>query len=115
DWTASGGRLSLLLGTLNALSFPMNGFVCLVLLFVAGALMSAGAKAMPVAPIKMERETLLIADGCGFNRYKDARGICRRKYVIERHPGKRALYNACGGLNSHRVCNLYGNCWMVCD
>jgi hypothetical protein len=31
------------------------------------------------------------------------------------HYGKRPLYGVCGGLNSHRVCNFFGQCWMVCD
>jgi hypothetical protein len=75
------------------------------------------AKAMPLAPIGMEQAgpAIPVADGCGFNRYRDARGICRKKYVITRHPGRQPFYTGCGGLNSHRVCNLYGQCWMVCD
>ena len=70
-----------------------------------------------LAPIGTEqaRLTIPVADGCGFNRYRDARGICRRKYVITRHQGRQPVYTGCGGLNSHRVCNLYGHCWMVCD
>jgi hypothetical protein len=28
---------------------------------------------------------------------------------------KRPFYWTCGGIDSHRVCNLYGQCWMVCD
>jgi hypothetical protein len=77
----------------------------------------ASAKAMPLVPIGTEPAGLAIpvADGCGFNRYRDARGICRKKYVITRHPGRQPFYTGCGGLNSHRVCNLYGQCWMVCD
>jgi hypothetical protein len=75
------------------------------------------AKAMPLAPIGTEQAgpAIPVADGCGFNRYRDARGICRKKYVITRHPGRQPFYTGCGGLNSHRVCNLYGQCWMVCD
>jgi hypothetical protein len=56
-----------------------------------------------------------VADKCGFNKYRDANGICRRKYVFGDRYGKRPLYGACGGMNSHLVCNLYGQCWMVCD
>lgn len=93
----------------------MNGSFRFVFLLAAASLMSGGAKAMPIAPIEMQRAAVPVADGCGINRYRDARGICRRKYVLERHPGKRSLYTGCGGLNSHRVCNLYGQCWMVCD
>jgi hypothetical protein len=56
-----------------------------------------------------------VADGCGFNKYRDAQGVCRRKYVIGGRYEKRPLYGPCGGVNSHRVCNLYGQCWMVCN
>jgi hypothetical protein len=88
-----------------------------IVLVVAAAGLSAGAAAMPVAPIEHAGTTLAVpvADGCGFNRYRDARGICRKKYVITRQQGKQPFYTGCGGLNSHRVCNLYGHCWMVCD
>lgn len=86
-----------------------------ILLFAAGGVVAPGAKAMPVASIEAGHIAVPVADGCGINRYRDARGICRRKYVFERHSGRRALYTACGGLNSHRVCNWYGRCWMVCD
>ena len=37
-----------------------------------------------------------VADGCGFNKYRDAHGICRRKYVIGGRYEKRPLYGACG-------------------
>lgn len=75
------------------------------------------AQAMPLAPLglKDRAAAIPIADGCGFNRYRDARGICRKKYVITRQQGRQPFYTGCGGLNSHRVCNLYGHCWMVCD
>jgi hypothetical protein len=75
------------------------------------------AQAMPFAPMESKAAALTVpvADGCGFNRYRDARGICRKKYVITRHQGRQPVYTGCGGVNSHRVCNLYGHCWMVCD
>ena len=91
--------------------------VCFVLA-VAPSLSVVGAKAMPLAPPISAGEAALaipVADGCGFNRYRDARGICRKKYVITRHQGRQPFYTGCGGVNSHRVCNLYGHCWMVCD
>jgi hypothetical protein len=56
-----------------------------------------------------------VADGCGFNKYRDAHGICRRKYILGGRFEKRPFYRTCGGIDSHRVCNLYGQCWMVCD
>ena len=88
-----------------------------ILISAAAGLLGAGANALPISPVEVEHAAIVtpVADGCGINRYRDARGICRRKYVFERHSGKRALYRACGGLNSHRVCNWYGQCWMVCD
>jgi hypothetical protein len=89
---------------------------CIALAATSGFLI-VGARAMPLAPIGNGQAALAIpvADGCGFNRYRDARGICRKKYVITRHQGRQPVYTGCGGLNSHRVCNLYGHCWMVCD
>jgi hypothetical protein len=91
-------------------------FFCIVLAS-SSVLSIVAARAMPFAPIGAEPVKLAIpvADGCGFNRYRDARGICRKKYVITRHRGRQPFYTGCGGLNSHRVCNLYGHCWMVCD
>jgi hypothetical protein len=95
----------------------MTKIIACIALAATSALPVAGAKAMPFAPIDAGQAALTIpvADGCGFNRYRDARGICRKKYVITRHRGRQPLYTGCGGLNSHRVCNLYGQCWMVCD
>ena len=95
----------------------MNRIVFCILFAAVSGLPVVAATAMPLAPIGTEqaRPAIPVADGCGFNRYRDARGICRKKYVINRHPGRRPFYTGCGGLNSHRVCNLYGQCWMVCD
>jgi len=89
---------------------------CISLAVTSGWLI-AGAEAAPLAPVDTGQValTIPIADGCGFNRYRDARGTCRKKYVITRHQGQRPFYTGCGGVNSHRVCNLYGRCWMVCD
>jgi hypothetical protein len=91
-------------------------FACIVLTAASGFSFTVAA-AMPLVPIGTEqaRLTIPVADGCGFNRYRDARGICRKKYVITRHQGRQPVYTGCGGLNSHRVCNLYGHCWTVCD
>jgi hypothetical protein len=95
----------------------MTRFIACIVLATAAGLPVAGATAMPLAPIGTEQAgpAIPVADGCGFNRYRDARGICRKKYVITRHQGRQPVYTGCGGLNSHRVCNLYGHCWMVCD
>ena len=96
----------------------MTKMIACIALAVASSLSVVGAKAMPLAPSISTAEAALaipVADGCGFNRYRDARGICRKKYVITRHQGRQPFYTGCGGVNSHRVCNLYGHCWMVCD
>jgi hypothetical protein len=95
----------------------MNKVFALGLLVAVFGVPAGTAKAMPLVPIATEQPRLAIpvADGCGFNRYRDARAICRKKYVITRHRGRQPFYTGCGGLNSHRVCNLYGHCWMVCD
>ncbi len=81
-----------------------------ILLSIAG---SAQAVSIGSGP-NFSKLIIPIADGCGFNKYRDARGICRPRYVIERYR-KRPLYGSCGGVNSYRVCNLYGQCWMACD
>ena len=77
---------------------------------------SVVVKAMPFGNNQVHVSLVVpVADGCGFNKYRDPRGVCRRKYVLGDHYGRRSLYGACGGGNSHRVCNLFGQCWMVCD
>jgi hypothetical protein len=95
----------------------MNRIFLFSLLVSALGLWADGVEAMPRAPIGAGPIVVAIpvADGCGVNRYRDARGICRKKYVITRHQGRQPVYTGCGGVNSHRVCNLYGHCWMVCD
>jgi hypothetical protein len=95
----------------------MNRSFALGLFAAAFGLWADGVEAMPLAPIGAEPIGLVapVADGCGVNRYRDARGICRKKYVITSHQGRQPVYTGCGGVNSHRVCNLYGHCWMVCD
>ena len=73
------------------------------------------AQGMPISNPNRSSLIMQVADGCGFNKYRDAHGICRRKYIIGGRYEKRPLYGTCGGMNSHRLCNLYGQCWMVCD
>jgi hypothetical protein len=91
--------------------FPFALFVGVVVV------LPVAAKSAPLAPVKHAAPelTIPVAEGCGINRYRDSRGVCRRKYEFTRHRGKPQLYSACGGVDSHRVCNLYGQCWMVCD
>ena len=95
----------------------MNKIIACIVLAAAFGFSFTNANSMPLVPIGTEQMSLAIpvADGCGFNWYRDARGICRKKYVITRHRGPQPFYTGCGGLNSHRVCKLYGQCWMVCD
>jgi hypothetical protein len=93
----------------------MGKFLSLLLVLVAIGL---PAKAVEVRPFRGDPNStsvIPVADGCGFNKYRDARGVCRRKYVFRSHDGKKPLYSVCGGLNSHRVCNLIGQCWLECD
>jgi hypothetical protein len=94
----------------------MNKLFASALIAAGLALSGVAAQAIPFGN-DGTRDSLAVpvADGCGVNRYRDPRGVCRRKYVLGDHYGKRPLYGACGGLNSHRVCNFFGQCWMVCD
>jgi hypothetical protein len=54
-----------------------------------------------------------VADKCGINRYRGPDGVCHRKYYFGYGP--KQFYGVCGGVKAHRVCNLFGQCWMVCD
>lgn len=90
----------------------MGKLLTLALMLVA---LGGPATAFAPAPFAARNNVVAVADGCGFNKYRDARGVCRRKYVFQRHSGKKPLYGACGGLTSHRVCNFVGQCWMECD
>jgi len=56
---------------------------------------------------------VLTADRCGIGRYRDANGVCRRKYAFGQ--ASKQFYGSCGGMNAHRVCNFTGQCWMICD
>jgi hypothetical protein len=56
-----------------------------------GTLVGVSAKAVPIVSSLNPNRLLSVADGCGFNKYRDARGICRPKYVIERCRSK-SLY-----------------------
>jgi hypothetical protein len=94
----------------------MSNLFASVSIVAAVALSAVVAQAMPFESDRIHGSLVVpVADGCGFNRYRDPRGVCRRQYVLVDRYGKRPLYGACGGLNSHRVCNLFGQCWMVCD
>ncbi len=90
----------------------MGKLLTLALMLVA---VGGRAAALEVAPLAAWNHVIAVADGCGINKYRDARGVCRRVYVFRRHVGRKPLYGACGGLTSHRVCNFIGQCWMECD
>jgi hypothetical protein len=94
----------------------MNKLFASVLIVASVALSAIAAQAMPFGRYRAYGSLVVtVADGCGVNKYRDPRGVCRRKYVLGDHYGKKPFYGACGGLNSHRVCNLFGQCWTVCD
>jgi hypothetical protein len=85
-----------------------------IALTAAAVGLSAGAAAMPFGRDQTQDSLAVpVADKCGVGRYRDANGVCRRKYQIGKPP--KQFYGACGGMNAHRVCNLSGQCWMVCD
>ncbi len=93
----------------------MDRLFAAVLLAAALALSAGAAKAMPLASDGRQDSLIVpVADGCGVNRYRDAHDVCRRKYYFtRRHP--KQFYGACAGSSAHRVCNFFGQCWMVCD
>lgn len=93
----------------------MNRLFAAVLVAAAVALSAGTVQALPIS-LDRTQDTLLIpvADGCGINRYRDANGVCRRKYYFRRI-APRQFYSACGGKRAHRECNFIGQCWMVCD
>ena len=93
----------------------MHKLFAAILVAVALALSAGTAQALPIGRDQAQATLLIpIADGCGINRYRDANGVCRRKYFLRRI-APRQFYSACGGKRAHRECNLIGQCWMVCD
>lgn len=94
----------------------MTKHLLLTFFFSAIALPALAMPAMPFEGyLNPSNRFVAVADRCGFNKYRDARGVCRRKYIFELHQRKRPVYSVCGGLNAHRVCNLFGQCWVECD
>jgi hypothetical protein len=88
----------------------------LALLGAAAMFPTSALEALPLAKNpSVDALVVPTADGCGFNRYRDAGGKCRRLYVSAAHQRHPSFYSACGGVDSHRVCNWFGQCWMVCD
>ena len=77
--------------------------------------LSAGGTQVPRLADDQTQHDLVVltADRCGIGRYRDANGVCRRKYALGK--ASKQFYGSCGGMNAHRVCNFTGQCWMVCD
>ena len=87
-------------------------------LIAAAFVLVCSASTVEAMPFQSDQSfdilVLSIADKCGIGSYRDANGVCRRKYLFGRTPRKQ-FYGSCGGVNAHRVCNFIGQCWMVCD
>jgi hypothetical protein len=92
----------------------MNNLFASALTAAAIAWSATIAQSMPVGGDQTQDSlVVLAADKCGIGRYRDANGVCRRKYQFGIPP--KQYYGSCGGTNAHRVCNFSGQCWMVCD
>ena len=93
----------------------MNRLVAPILIISMLALSAGVAQAMPFRSYQTQARLIApVADGCGVGRYRGPNGECRRKYFRDRF-APRPYYSSCGGLGAHRVCNIFGQCWMVCD
>ena len=81
----------------------------------AVALSAGAAQALPFAGDRTQHSLVVpAAGGCGIGRARGPDGVCHRKYYLIRR-GPHEFYSTCGGRGAHRVCNLIGQCWMVCD
>jgi hypothetical protein len=69
---------------------PMKEFFPFALFVGVVVVLPVAAKSAPLAPVKHAAPelTIPVAEGCGINRYRDSRGVCRRKYEFTRHRGK---------------------------
>jgi len=92
----------------------MNKLFASGLVAAAVALSASAAQTLPIcSDLSQDSMVVAVADGCGIGRYRAPNGKCYRKYYVGR--GQKQFYGACSGVNSHRVCNLFGQCWMVCN
>lgn len=92
----------------------MNKLFASSLVAAGVALSVSAAHALPIwSDLASDSMVVAVADGCGIGRYRAHNGKCYRKYYAGR--GKKQFYGACSALDSHRVCNFYGQCWMVCN
>jgi hypothetical protein len=92
----------------------MNKLFASGLVAAAVALSASAAQTLPIwSDLSPDSMVVAVADGCGIGRYRAPNGKCYRKYYVGR--GQKQFYGACSSVNSHRVCNLFGQCWMVCN
>ena len=92
----------------------MNKLFASSLVAAGVALSASAAQALPIwSDLTSDSMVVAVADGCGIGRYRAHNGKCYRKYYAG--SGKKQFYGACSALDSHRVCNFSGQCWMVCN
>jgi len=92
----------------------MNKLFASGLVAAAVALSASAAQTLPIwSDLTQDSMVVAVADGCGIGRYRAFNGKCYRKYYVGR--GQKQFYGACSAVNSHRVCNFSGQCWMVCN
>jgi len=92
----------------------MNTLFACGLVATAVALSVSAAQTFPFLRDPTQGSMVIaVADGCGVGRYRAHNGKCYRKYYVGR--GQKQYYGACSAVDSHRVCNFSGQCWMVCN
>jgi hypothetical protein len=92
----------------------MNKLFASGLVAAAVLLSASAAQTLPIwSDLTQDSGVIAVADKCGIGRYRALNGKCYRKYYVGRGP--KQFYSACGAVNSHRVCNFSGQCWMVCN
>jgi hypothetical protein len=99
-------------------------------LIVAGLGISAGAaQAMPFAADRAQGSLLaLVAGGCGIGWHRSPWGGCSRNayglfgmgfyYVPKPYYPSGSYYGGpvpCDGRGVHNACNIFGQCWSVCN
>ena len=92
----------------------MNKLFAFSLVAAGVALSANAAQTLPIwSDLTSDSMVVAVADRCGIGRYRAYNGKCYRKYYTGR--GEKQFYGACSALDSHRVCNFSGQCWMVCN
>jgi hypothetical protein len=106
----------------------MNKFLASVLI-VAGLGMSAiAAEAMPIVGARAQGSLVTpVAGGCGIGWHRSPYGGCSRNayglfgmgfYYVPKPYGRSGAYGgplSCDGRGVHNVCNIFGQCWSVCN